>query len=168
MVLALAVPVQAIGSTQQSTLGIRSQSAIYNRATGRVTFRIVFNRSPDFFTADELGRQADDFQYYVGSDTPVVPWLYDSIVRGGEIDSSGLIRIRNNALVPDPAPGSGGWGTVRAEVPFDLRGPVLRFSAPLSSVTDRTDPDVLPYMLETYQFGFWTGVHIVGQIVVRR
>lgn len=167
MVLALIVPSQAVASTQ-STLGIRSQSAIYKPSTGRVTFRIVFNRSPDFFTADEFGRQADEFQYYVGSDVPVAPWLYDSIVRGGEIDSTGLIRIRNNALVPDPAQGSGGWGTVRAAVSFDLRGPVLQFSAPLSAVTDRTDPDVVPYMLETYQFGAWTGVHIVDYIVVQR
>jgi hypothetical protein len=45
---------------------------------------------------------------------------------------------------------------------------VLRFSAPLSLVTDRTDLGVLPYMLETYEFGVWTGVHIVDYIVVRR
>jgi len=167
MVLALVVPSQTVASPP-STLAIRSQSAIYNSSTGRVTFRIVFNRAPDFFTADEFGRQADEFQYYVGSDVPVAPWLYDSIVRGGEIHSTGLIRTRNNSLVPDPAPGSGGWGTVRAEVPFELHGPQLRFSEPLSVVTDRTDLDVLPYMLETYQFGIGTGVHVVDYIVVQR
>lgn len=167
VVLAVVVPSHAVARTP-NTLAIRSQSAIYNPSTGRVTFRIVFNRSPDFSTADDLGRQADEFQYYVGSDVPVAPWLYDSIVRGGEIHSSGLIRIRNNSLVPDPTPGSGGWGTVRGEVSFDLRGPVLRFSAPLAFLTDRTDLDVLPYMLETYEFGIWTGVHVVDYIVVRR
>jgi len=167
MVLAIVVPSQAVASTP-STLAIRSQSAIYNPSTGRVTFRIAFNRSPDFFTTDELDRQADEFQYYVGSDVPVAPWLYDSIIRGGEIHSTGLIRTRNNSLVPDPTPGSGGWGTVRGDVPFELHGPALRFSAPLSVVTDRTDLNVLPYMLETYQFGMSTGVHVVGYIVVRR
>jgi hypothetical protein len=166
MVLAIVAPSHAVAS-QPSTLAIRSQSAMYSPSTGRVTFRIVFNRAPDFLAADELGRQADDFQYFVGSDVPEAPWLYDSIVRGGEIHSTGLIRIRNNALVPDPAPGSGGWGSVRGEVPFDLHGPVLRFSAPLSVVTDRADPGVVPYMLETYESGV-TGAHTVGYIVIRR
>ena len=91
-----------------------------------------------------------------------------SIVRGGEIHSTGLIRIRNNSLVPDPTSGSGGWGTVRGEVSFNLRGPELRFSAPLSFVTDRTGVDVLPYMLETYEFGIRTGVHVVDYIVIQR
>jgi hypothetical protein len=167
MVLAVVVPGHAVAG-KPNTLAIRSQSAIYQPSTGRVTFRVVFNRSPDFSTADELGRQADEFQYFVGSDAPVEPELYDSIVRGGEIHSTGLIRVRNNSLVPDPTMGSGGWGSVRGEVSFDLRGPVLLFSAPLSVVTDRTDLGVLPYMLETYEFGNWTGVHIVGYIVIRR
>ena len=103
-----------------------------------MTFRIVFNRSPDFFTADDLGRQADDFQYYVGSDVPVAPWLYDSIVRGGEIHSTGLIHRY--------------FGSRRR--------------SGLSQIG--TDLDVLPYLLETYEFGVWTGVHIVDYIVVRR
>jgi hypothetical protein len=95
MVLAVVVPSHAVAS-KPNTLAIRSQSAIYHPTTGRVTFRIVFNRSPDLSIADDLGRQADDFQYFVGSGVPVAP------------------------------------------------------------------------MLETYEFGNWTGVHIVGYIVIRR
>ena len=166
MVLAALVPGHAVAS-RPTALAVRSESATYHRSTGLVTFRIAFNRAPDFFTTDALGRQADEFQYYVGSDEPEAPWLYDSVIRGGEIHSSGLVRIRNNALVPDPAPESGGWGTVRGEFSFDLRGPVLQFSAPLGVVTDRTGIDAVPFMLETYQFGELTG-HTVDSIVVQR
>jgi hypothetical protein len=166
LVLAALVPSYA-GATRSTALAVRSESATYHRSTGLVTFRITFNRAPDFATTDDLGRQADEFQYFVGSDEPEAPWLYDSVIRGAEIHSSGLVRVRNNALVPDPAPEAGGWGTVRGDASFDLRGPVLRFSAPLSVVTDRTDLDALPYMLETYQFGEQTS-HTVDSIVVQR
>jgi len=166
LVLAALVPSYA-GAARSTALAVRSESATYSHSTGVVTFRITFNRAPDFTTVDELGRQADEFQYFVGSAEPEPPWLYDSVIRGAEIHSSGFVRIRNNALVPDPDPESGGWGTVRGDASFDLRGPALRFSAPLSVVTDRTDLDTLPYMLETYQFGELTG-HTVDSIVVQR
>ena len=166
LVLAALVPGYA-GATRSTALTVRAESATYLRSTGLVTFRITFNRTPDFTTTDDLGRQADEFQYFVGSAEPEAPWLYDSVIRGGEIHSSGLVRIRNNALVPDPDPASGGWGTVRGDATFVLRGPVLSFSAPLSVVTDRTNPDVVPYMLETYQFGEQTS-HTVDSIVVQR
>jgi len=166
LVLAAFAPGYA-GATRSTALTVRSESATYQRSTGLVTFRITFNRAPDFTTTDDLGHQADEFQYFVGSAEPEAPWLYDSVIRGGEIHSSGLVRIRNNALVPDPSPDSGGWGTVRGDASFDLHGPMLRFSAPLSVATDRTDSDVVPYMLETYQFGEQTS-HTVDSIVVRR
>jgi hypothetical protein len=162
----VALPSQAVASPQ-STLAIQSQVAIYNPSTGVVTFRIVFNRFPDFFTTDEVGRQADSFQYFVGSDVPVDPQFLDSIIRGEEIHSTGMIPIRN-AFPPDPTPGSGGWGTIRGEVPFTLHGPVLSFAAPLSLLTDRTGLDILPYILEAYEFGIWNGADIVDDIVVRR
>ena len=166
LVLAALVPSFA-GATRSTALAVRSESAIYHRSTGLVTFRITFNQAPDFGTTDDLGRQADGFQYFVGSDEPEAPRLYDSVIRGGEIHSSGLVRVRNNALVPHPAPDGGGWGTVRGDASFDLRGPVLRFSVPIGVVTDRPDPDVVPYMLDTYEFGDATS-HTVDSIVVQR
>jgi hypothetical protein len=39
-------------------------------------------------------------------------------------------------------------------------GPVLRFSAPLSWLTDQTGLSVIPYQLEAYEFGVWNGVTI--------
>jgi len=165
MAFALLVPVQAVAA-KQSTLAIKSQSAIYKPSAGVVAFRIVFNRPPDFSTTDELGRQADSFQYFVGSDLPQNALIFDSIIRGDEIHSTGLITIRN-AFPADPLPSSGGWGTIRAQVPFTLRGSVLQFSVPLSVLTDRTDVSVIPYQLEGYEFGSWNGVTIIDYIHVK-
>src|SRR4030095_8750536 len=106
LVLAVVIPSHAVAS-RPNTLAIRSQSAVYHPSTRRVTFRIVFKRVPDFSTTDEHARQADEFQYFVGSEVPVAPELYDSIVRGGEIHSTGLIRARKNTVTPGPAPGNG-------------------------------------------------------------
>lgn len=162
VVVMLVVPAHARSRTQ-SMLAIKSQSAIYEASTGMVKFRIVFNRPPDFFTADDFDRQADSFQYFVGSATlPQVPTNFDSIIRGEEIHSTGLIPIRN-AFPPDPLATSG-WGTIRGEVTFTLHGRVLRFSAPLSMLTDRVGLSVLPYQLEVYEFGSWTGVTIIDFI----
>jgi hypothetical protein len=167
VLLALFVPIQAAVGAQQSALTIKSQSAIYKRHTGMVAFRIVFNRPPDFRAADEFNRQADSFQYFVGSTLPQEPQIFDSIIGGEEIHSAGLIPIRN-AFPPDPQAASGGWGTIRAEGPFTLHGCVLKFSAPLRSLTDRTNLSVLPYQLEAYEFGAWNGVTIIDYIRLKR
>ncbi len=162
----LLLPARA-GSTTQSTLAVKSQSAIYKPSTGMVAFRIVFNRHPDFFTADEFDRQADSFQYFIVGDASLpYPENFDSIIRGEEIHSTGLIPIRN-AFPPDPLATSG-WGTIRGEVTFTLHGRVLRFSAPLSMLTDRVGLSVLPYQLEVYEFGSWNGIEIIDSIRLKR
>jgi hypothetical protein len=137
-----------------------SESAIYKPSSGEVTFKIVFNQTPDFFTTDSAGRQANSFQYFiVGDQSLSYPSNYDSIIRGEEIHTSiNLIPIRN-AVPPDYSdPRSGGWGTIRGEVPYTIRGRVLTFTVPLSLITDQGDVSAIDYRLETYQFGELTGV----------
>ena len=165
-VVALVVALPSVLAAS-SALAIKSQSARYQSSTGMVKFRIVFNRAPDFSTSDAYGNQADSFQYFVGdASSPQVPAHFDSIIRGEEIHSIGRIPIRN-AVPPDPLSTSG-WGTIRGEVPFTLHGRVLRFSAPLSMLTDRVALASLPYQLEAYEFGSWNGVTILGHIRLRR
>jgi hypothetical protein len=131
-----------------------------------VTFRIVFDQVPDFFTTDSFGRQADSFQYFiVGNPSLPYPSNYDSIIRGEEIHwTIDLIPIRN-AFPPDYSdPRSGGWGTVRGEVPYTLNGSTLTFAAPLSLISNRTDASNISYHLETYAYGGLTSAvdsHIV-------
>jgi hypothetical protein len=146
-----------------------SQSAVFSPRTGEVTFRIVFNQVPDFSAAGPLGPQVDSFQYFiVGNPSLPYPSNYVSIIRGGEIYStSDLIPIRN-AVPPDTSdPMSGGWGTIRGEVPFTLSGTRLTFVAPLSLISNSTDAGSVDFRLETYAYGDQTSA-VDRHIVVRR
>ena len=142
----------------RSQFGVAAQSATYNSSSGEVKFTLVFNQSPDFSTTDAFGRQKNSFQYFViGDATLPYPSNFDSIIRGEEIHSSGLIPIRNAVPPDDSDPASGGWGTIRGEVPYTLRGRVLMFSAPLGLISDHVDAGAVAYHLETYEFGVLTG-----------
>ena len=162
------VPLQGAAAAQ-GEFQISSESAKYNAATDSVTFRIVFSEVPDFITTDEYGRQADSFQYFiVGDPTLPYPENYDSIIRGDEIDvAARLLPIRNAYPQDDTGlPESGGWGTIRAWVPFTLHGRVLMFSAPLAAISDQTGASSVSYELQTYMFGALTD-WVEGSIALR-
>ena len=167
LTMTVAAPVQA---AQSGTFTLVSQSATYSPRTGDVTFRIVFSTKPDFLTVDELGRPLDEFQYYIVGDAALpYPQQYDSIIRGGEIRfTNGLVTIRN-AWPPDESADmtrSGGWGTIRGEVPYTLHGPVLRFSAPLAMLSDHPDRASIDYLLQLTVFGATTD-SVEGTITIR-
>src|SRR5206468_8170319 len=93
----LSLLVWAQGATAaQRSFAFVSESAKYDAASGEVKVRIVLNQQPDFFTTDLYGRQADSFQYFIVGDAGLpYPSNYDSIIRGGEIQTnSGLLPIR--------------------------------------------------------------------------
>jgi len=78
----------------------------------------------------------------------------ESIIRGEEVHfTGGLVVVRNAFPEDDGTAQSGGWGTVRGQVPYTLHGPRLQFTVPLSLVTDSTDGNALHYVLESYEFG---------------
>ena len=118
---------------------IVSQSAAVDRGAGVVRFDLTFDETPDFFTADEFGRLADSFQYEIDGDwnapVGIPPEGLDRVVRGDEIRVAGALRVRDAGfgMTPDPDPDAGGWGGVRAELPFRLDGTRLRFEAPLGT-----------------------------------
>jgi hypothetical protein len=150
--VALATPAFA---TQGSQFTIVSQSAHYERQNATVTFTVVFNQAPNFLATDVYGRQQDSFQYFIVGDNDLhYPANYDSIIRAEEIHVTRTsIRIRNG-YPPDYADSnSGGWGTIRATVPFTVHGRVLTFSTPLRSISDHPDQKTIPYQLESYEFG---------------
>jgi hypothetical protein len=132
-----------------------SESAVFDPATGQVTFTLTFNRPPDFQTTDSVGRQADSFQYYIVGD-PSLPYPsnYDTIVRGEELHlTSDVLRVRN-ATPSDPTdPASGGWGTVRGVVPYQLNGNVLTFSTSLGLISDHSVDGHFSYDLLIAQYG---------------
>jgi hypothetical protein len=143
------------------------ESATYDPATGEVDFTLAFNRHPDFRTVDEHGRPANAFQYFiVGDDTVPDPEPFDAIIRGVELQSKPpLLPIRGSSPA-DPDPSSGGWGAIRATVPFELHGRVLTFSAPLDALSDHSTDGRFTYVLETYTFGSLVD-SIVNESVVR-
>jgi hypothetical protein len=134
-----------------------SQSAVFDPATGQVSFTLTFNRPPDFQSVDSLGRQADSFQYYiVGDPSLTYPDFYDTIIRGEELHiTSPVLRVRNAAPTDptDPPSVSGGWGTVRGVVPYQLNGNVLTFSTPLGLISDHSVDGHFTYDLIITQYG---------------
>jgi hypothetical protein len=152
----------------QALLLINSQSAVVNLDTQEVFFTLEFNEVPDFFSLDEVGPQADSFQYFIEADgrfpvfstSPDSPYYYselEAIIRGEEIHVAGDIRVRN-ALPSSDEPNSGGWGTIRGSVPYSVNGSILIFSTPLALIGD--SDGLFSYRLETYEFGIWTGTEI--------
>jgi hypothetical protein len=144
------------GASAQAPGGLQvlSESAVFDPVAGSVTFTLVFNRVPDFQTEDSLGRRADAFQYYIlGDPTLPYPAYYDAIVRGEELDPiSGLLPIRD-AVPPSSDPATGGWGPIRAVVPFQLSGRTLKFSASLDMISDHSLDGHFSYELLLTQYG---------------
>jgi hypothetical protein len=138
-------------------LVVVSESVVVDAATEQVTFTMEFNRPPDFSTVDEYGRRADSFQYYILGDSSLpYPENYDAIIRGDELDlRRGVLPIRS-ATPADPDPVSGGWGAVRAEVPYVLDGTVLTFSASLGAISEHSPGGHFSYELLIVHYGSGT------------
>ncbi len=118
----------------QVTLLLQSGYVSDLDTVGNVDFVLQFNRAPNFFDTDTYGRQADSFQFYIGTTTNVPifypPRPYASLVRGGEIHFGGGLVIRNDGPPDETDPHSDGWGSVRGAVAFNLTGNTLAFSIP--------------------------------------
>lgn len=144
-----------------AAIRIESESAEVERGAGIVRFSVRFDGVPDFATVDEFGRVADSFQYEIDGDwrapLGLPPEGLDAVVRGDEIHVAGDLRIRDAgfAVAPDPDPDAGGWGDVRAEVPFELVGTELRFQARLAEVGDEGD-GYFAYRVFTTEYGLTT------------
>jgi hypothetical protein len=140
---------------------IVSESAAVDRDAGMVRFSLEFSGKPDLWTMDEFGRLADSFQYEIDGDwrAPIglPPEGVDSVVRGDEIHVADALRIREAGLgvAPDADEMAGGWGAVRAEVPFELDGTRLTFDVPLDVVGDDGD-GYFAYRVFTTEYGLTT------------
>jgi hypothetical protein len=148
-------PVAIAGTTGEPPLLIVQQSVRLDEALSAAQFSITFSRAPDFTTLDSDGRRADSFQYEIAPDfTSISQASFENItaiVRGDEITRHLLpIRAGINDGV-DPSLASGGWGPVRATVPYSLHDDTLSFLAPLTDL-DALD-GVFAYRVFTTQFG---------------
>ena len=121
--------------------------------SGNVNFTLQFSYPPNFFSCDTGGRQANGFQFYIGTTTNVPqfypPRPYASLVRGGEIYLGNGLVIRNDGPPDDGDPNSGGWGSVRGTVPFALNGATLTLRVP-ASMLNVTGPFAYSLLLTSY------------------
>lgn len=152
-------------STGRAEFFAKSWSTVNDNSAQTATFEITFNESPDFFTTDNVGRQADSFQIYTdinpfgptdfSDPDQCLPGCVKTLIRGGEIHSSleMVIRRVDHVYVPTPGDGSGGWGPKIGEVPFLLRDETLSFTVPWAMLA--TDDGKFYYRLETEEFGAW-------------
>ena len=114
------------------------QSLAVDPSARTATFSLTFSQPPSFVAVD--GSQIEAFQYEIdtGSEDiskPIPPSSLDAIVRGAEIFETGnTIPIRNPS--GDGGPNAGGWGPVKATVPFTLNDNTLTFTANWSDIGD--------------------------------
>jgi hypothetical protein len=106
------------------------------------TFTLTFNRVPDFTAAAGGGGQPNAFQYEIDADThsfddPLDFDDLDTVIRGAEIHQGEGLPVRDRD--GDGGPNSGGWGPVRALLPFELDDQTLTFTTGLSTIGDEGD-----------------------------
>ena len=144
---------------------IVSSGAVSDPFTNRTYFSITFDAPPDFYTVDAYDRAADEFQFYISYALPYLETSAPIIVRGGEIHYNSTIAIRDG-VGADGGPHSGGWGPVRAEVPYVLTGTIVTFNVPSSVIGD--DDGYFWYILDCFRYGTTTsrmyGASVVGSV----
>jgi len=140
----------AIHGRLQGSLFLTGGYVDYAGGSAPIGFTLTFNRTPDFLTVDSFNRQADAFQFYIGTSTniPIGNAPLASLVRGGEIHVAGDIPIRDQSP-PSGDPNSGGWGPIRGSVSYSLTGQTLTFSVP-ASLLNVSSPFGYELLLTTY------------------
>jgi hypothetical protein len=118
------------------------QSCAVDKTAGTATFRLSFAKAPQFDAAPGGGDQPNTFQIEIDADHntfdhPIEFQEIDSVVRGAEI-AAGSIPVREREGAGDGgSEQSGGWGPVRALVPFELNGSTLTFTTGLNTIGDQ-------------------------------
>lgn len=154
---ALILSLFAFSSVNAELIALEYGSTV-DHLNQEVTFFINFNKTPDFFTTDSVGRQAASFQFYIDADgldpTPgrdAAASTVESIVRGEEIHVAGDLRIRDRYNYDGTDPNSGGWGPILGIVPYSRLGTIVSFTTPWSFLKD--DDGVFTYQLLVLEYG---------------
>ena len=140
-----------------------SHSVEVNRTDSTATFKLEFDHPPNFLTNGS--GQSDAFQYEIDADTAEIGTgigfnSLDTVIRGGEIWEGNGLPIRNRD--GEGGSNSGGWGPVRALLPFEVDGNSLSFTTGLSAIGDHDGQ--FRYRVFTTQNGEITG-QAVGAVI---
>ena len=133
------------------------QAVDVNNAAQTATFTLTFNRAPDFSATPGDG-QNEAFQYEIDGDADAFDTSLsfddiDAIVRGAEIYKGESLPVRERD--GDGGPDAGGWGPVRALLPFELDEQTLTFTTGLMTIGD--DDGRFRYRLISIEGGALTG-----------
>ena len=117
------------------------QSVEVDKKGGTATFRLNFDREPNFTPSEGGGGQDNAFQIDIDGDsttfeTPLLFEEIDSVVRGAEIAGNDGIPVRDREG-DGGGDEAGGWGPVRDILPFELEGSTLTFTAALETIGDQ-------------------------------
>jgi hypothetical protein len=158
--------VSSVARAHTEDFHIVDHSVVVDDVAKTATFRLSFDREPRFFLPHGGGGgQPNAFQYEIDVDTatrgPIAWDGIDTVVRGGEIFAGSEIPIRDRD--GDGGSNAGGFGPVRAAVPFDLDGSTLTFTAALSDLGDEGDGH-FKYRLITTENGGLTG-EVQGAVI---
>ena len=136
IIVAIGTPGSVLRAESQN-FHLVDQSVEVDRVHKTATFSLTFDQQPSFVAIDNT--QLEAFQYEIDAhknslDTPIEFKDIDAIIRGGEIfEGQGLpIRQRDG----DGGAHAGGWGPVRALLPFDVQDNTLSFTASLADLGD--------------------------------
>jgi hypothetical protein len=156
VLLLLAINVCVL-STPALALPLTIESLRLSSQGDSVLFDMVFDRMPDFTTVDAFGRQADAFQFHIWYDdkVPHLNAIYQTVIRGTEINIAGDIPVRQVSATDPGGPGSGGWGPAVGRVGYEIvptgGGYRLSFLVPYLMIGD---PDRnFAWNLSLYEFG---------------
>ena len=141
-----------------------AQDVSVDRATSTATFALTFDKKPNFIAMQGDG-QSQAFQYEIDADTATLTRSIDfsdvdTVIRGSEIFEGHGIPIRNRD--GDGGANSGGWGPVRALLPFETDGNTVKFTTDLAAIGD-TDGQ-FRYRVFTTDNGALTG-QVVGAVI---
>ena len=130
-----------VASAATAEFHLVDQACIVDKTAGTATFRLSFDHEPRFFLPDGGGDQPDSFQIEIDADHntfdhPIQFEEIDSVVRGAEISAGEGIPVRDREG-DGGGDEAGGWGPVRALVPFELEGTTLTFTTGLDTIGDQ-------------------------------
>ena len=142
---------------------IVAQAITVNKTNSTATFELTFDRKPQFIPTPH--GESDAFQYEIDADTTSLSRGIDfsdidTVIRGNEIFEGQGIPIRQRD--GDGGANSGGWGPVRALLPFEVTGNTVKFTTDLAAIGDT--PGQFRYRFFTTDNGAVT-TQVVGAVI---
>jgi hypothetical protein len=133
----LSLSTGSITRAESQNFHLVDQSTTVDRVNKTASFSLTFDQQPSFVAIDNS--QLEAFQYEIDTNTNVLGSTIpqkdvDIVIRGAEIWQGNGIPVRDSH--GDGGEHAGGWGPVRAFVPFEVSDNTLSFTTTLANLGD--------------------------------